>query len=125
MPTILLADDHPDIRQALTIRLERSGFTVVPASNGLEVIEAATAATPALILMDLNMPDLDGIETTLRLRQQEKLTHVPIIALTAYALPGDQHRALTAGCDDFHAKPFDFERLLEQINSLITARKQV
>lgn len=123
MPTILVADDHDDIRKALSIRLERNGFTVVPASTGLEALEAAGNSSPALILMDLNMPDLDGIETTLRMKREKKLTHIPIIALTAYALPGDQTRALNAGCDDFHPKPFDFDRLLTQINSLISARR--
>lgn len=123
MPTILVADDHDDIRKALSIRLERNGFTVVPASTGLEALQAADTSSPALILMDLNMPDLDGIETTLRLKREKKLTHIPIIALTAYALPGDQTRALNAGCDDFHPKPYDFDRLLAQINTLISARQ--
>jgi len=120
MHTILVVDDHDDIRRALTIRLEQSGFTVIAACNGLEAIEVASHSTPALILMDLNMPDLDGLEATLRLKREPHLATVPVIALTAYALPGDQSRAICAGCDDFHAKPFDFERLLSQIQRLIS-----
>jgi two-component system cell cycle response regulator DivK len=123
MHTILVADDHDDIRRVLTIRLERSGFTVIAARNGLEAIDLASNSTPALILMDLNMPGLDGLEATLRLKREPHLATVPIIALTAYALPGDQSRAICAGCDDFHAKPFDFELLLSQIQRLINASR--
>ncbi|MCM2369683.1 response regulator [Aporhodopirellula aestuarii] len=119
MPTLLVVDDHDDIREMMTLQLQRRGFAVVPARNGMEAVLAAANIVPALILMDVNMPELDGLEATMQIHQANQENRIPIIALTAYALPGDKARALAAGCDAFHPKPIDFEKLIEQINELI------
>jgi CheY-like chemotaxis protein len=119
MTTILLVDDHDDICDMMTRQLQKRGFAVVTASNGLEAVLACAHATPALILMDINMPKLDGIEATMQIRAADPGKRIPVIALTAYALPGDEARAKVAGCDAFHAKPVDFDRLFQQINGLI------
>ena len=119
MTTILLVDDHDDIRDMMTRQLQKHGYAVVTASNGLEAVIATAQTLPALILMDINMPELDGIEATMQIRAANVENRIPVIALTAYALPGDEIRAKAAGCDAFHAKPVDFERLLEQISALL------
>ncbi len=119
MTTILLVDDHDDIRDMLTRQLQKRGFAVVSAKNGLEAVLQASQCAPALILMDINMPELDGIEATLQIRAADPEYRIPVIALTAYALPGDEARAKAAGCEGFHPKPVDFDKLFEQIHSLL------
>jgi CheY-like chemotaxis protein len=119
MTTILLVDDHDDIRDLISRQLEKRGYAIATASNGLEAVLAVAQSPPALILMDVNMPELDGIEATMQIRAANSEHRIPVIALTAYALPGDQARALAAGCDAFHPKPIDFDKLCEQISQLI------
>jgi len=119
MTTILLVEDHDDIRAMMTLQLQKRGFAVVSAINGLEAVLQTAQSAPALILMDINMPELDGIEATVKIRAADAKQRIPVIALTAYALPGDEARALAAGCDDFHSKPVDFDRLFDQISRLI------
>ncbi|SMP72461.1 Response regulator receiver domain-containing protein [Neorhodopirellula lusitana] len=119
MPTILLVDDHDDIRDMMKRRLQMHGYNVVTAVNGLEAVLATAQAAPSLILMDINMPELDGIEATMQIRAADPEQRIPVIALTAYALPGDQERATAAGCDGFHPKPVDFDILFAQIHELI------
>ncbi len=113
MSTILVVDDCDDIRELITLHLEKRGFTVVSACNGSEGVLAATNAPRALILMDVNMPELDGFEATLQIRKLDLESRIPVIALTAYALTGDEARARAAGCDDFHAKPISFDKLFQ------------
>jgi len=119
MTTILLVEDYDDIREMMTIQLQKRGFAVVFAKNGLEAVLQAAESSPSLILMDINMPELDGIEATVKIRAASADHQIPVIALTAYALPGDEARALAAGCDDFHPKPVEFDRLFAQISFLI------
>ncbi len=119
MPTILLVDDHDDIRDMMKRQLESRGFSVVTATNGLEAVLACAQAAPAWILMDINMPELDGIEATMQIRAANTSARIPVIALTAYALAGDEARARNAGCDDFHPKPVDFDKLFGQIHCLL------
>ncbi|TWU46529.1 response regulator [Rubripirellula reticaptiva] len=121
MTTILLGDDNDDIREMMTLQLEKRGFAVVAVSNGVEAVLATAQVAPALILMDINMPELDGFEATMQIRaaDTDPSQRIPVIALTAYALPGDQARTKAAGCNAFHAKPVDFDRLFDQINELI------
>jgi len=121
MTTILVVDDHDDIRDLMARHLEKRGFAVSLARNGLEAVLAAANSLPSLILMDINMPELDGLEATLQIRQSESENRIPVIALTAYALADDQARAIAAGCDAFHPKPIDFDKLFEQINDLIAS----
>ncbi len=103
---ILVVEDNLDNRRILVYRLRRIGdFEIVEASNGREALELVEQQTPDLIFMDLKMPVMDGWEATRRIRQMEGEKRIPIIALTAQAMAGDEQKALAAGCDDYVAKP--------------------
>lgn len=119
MTTILIVDDHDDIRDMMTRQLQKRGYAVVAATNGIEGVLAAAQSAPSLILMDINMPELDGIEATVQIRSADAENRIPVIALTAYALPDDEARAKVAGCDAFHSKPVDFDKLFHQIEELL------
>tara|TARA_A100001391_G_scaffold95621_1_gene63428 strand:- start:790 stop:1179 length:390 start_codon:yes stop_codon:yes gene_type:complete len=119
MSTILVVDDNDDIRDLLTRKMKSHGYTVATACDGVEAVKVASSSDLALILMDINLPELDGLEATMQIRAGDNDKHTPVIALTAYALPDDQSRAKAAGCDAFHAKPIDFDRLFDQISELI------
>jgi two-component system, cell cycle response regulator DivK len=115
MPKILLIEDNEMNRDMLSRRLIRRGYEVVLATNGQEGLALARSGCPDLILMDLNLPTLDGWETTRRIKSSASTAAIPIIALTAHAMSGDKEQALAAGCDDYDTKPIEFERLLEKI----------
>jgi CheY-like chemotaxis protein len=100
-------------------RLTRAGFTVVVAGDGEQGVAMANSEAPALILMDLSLPVLDGWEATRRLKAAAETSSIPVIALSAHAMEGERTRALAAGCDDFDTKPVDFPRLLEKIRTLL------
>jgi CheY-like chemotaxis protein len=119
MPKILLIEDNEQHRDALSRRLQRQGYTVVIAVDGKEGITMAQSALPNVILMDLNLPEVDGWEATRRLKAAPETQMIPVIALTAHAIDGDRERAIEAGCDDYHAKPVDFPQLLNQIETLL------
>jgi CheY-like chemotaxis protein len=119
MPTILIAEDNADLRQLLRLQLEKHGFSCVEVADGSEVLEALKANSIDLVLMDLNMPELDGWETSVAIRTNDQFAHTPIIAITAYSLKGDRARATAAGCDAFHCKPVDLDVLLSDIKSLL------
>src|SRR5262249_34207338 len=95
------------------------GFEVLVAEDGEAGCAAAMAELPDLILMDLDLPVVDGWEATRRLKSNETTRAIPIIALTAHAMAGSREKALGVGCDDFDTKPVDFERLLQKINRLL------
>ena len=118
MPRILIVDDNEDNRDVLSRRLQRKGFEVTCAAGGQQAIKQAGSDRPDLILMDMNMPELDGWEATSRIRQ-DGIT-VPIVAITAHAMTGDRERALESGCTDYHTKPVDLEKLLELMETLLT-----
>jgi len=122
MPTILVADDNADLRRTMEIWLIRLGFQVLTVSNGIEAVEAVCVQKPALILMDMNMPVMDGWTATCELKNDANTREVPILALTAYSLPGDQARCIAAGCDACLAKPVDFDVLAAQIHSILASR---
>jgi two-component system, cell cycle response regulator DivK len=122
MATILIAEDHSDVLNLISCRLADQGFVVLKATNGLDAVELARHNRPDLVLMDMHMPVLDGWQASCQFKHDRHLCNIPIIALTAYVLPGDQARARQAGCDDYHPKPLDFEILLRQIDELL-ARK--
>ncbi len=119
MPKILLIEDNEQNRDALARRLQRRGYDVIMAADGQQGIAMAQSELPDLILMDLNLPDVDGWEATQIIKKIPKTQAIPIMAMTAHAIAGDQERALQAGCDDYHAKPVEFTRLLEQIEALL------
>ncbi len=106
---ILVAEDVPDNLLLLQSILEASGHRISVACNGEEAIALATAQLPDLILMDLSMPIIDGWEATQQIKSQASTSHIPIIALTAHAMPGDRERAFSAGCNDYLTKPIDLE----------------
>lgn len=119
MPRLLIADDNEQNRDMLSRRLQRRGFDVMIAPDGRAAVEMARAERPDLILMDMNMPELDGWEATRQIKSQPDGAGVPVIGLTAHALEGDRERALEAGCADYHTKPVDFTRLMSQIEALL------
>ena len=112
-PTILVAEDHEDSRDALRALLEAFGFRVIVAANGREAIETALRHRPDLILMDIMMPELDGFEAIERIRAERQLGGTPIIAVTA--MEGARPRALAAGANDCVHKPIEIRRLLERL----------
>src|ERR1043166_3090897 len=117
MAKILLVEDNEMNRDMLSRRLERKGYTVAIAVDGLQGVEMATADPPALILMDMSLPVLDGWEATRRLKADERTKLIPIIALTAHAMQGDEQKAKEAGCDDYDVQPVELSRLLEKIQT--------
>ncbi|HYH41185.1 MAG TPA: response regulator [Burkholderiales bacterium] len=116
---ILYVEDNDDNIYVLKNRLGRAGYTVLIAMNGEQGIELATAEKPDLILMDLSLPVLDGWEATRRLKAASETRDIPVIALTAHAMPGDREKAMEAGCDDFDTKPVDIARLRGKIQALL------
>jgi two-component system, cell cycle response regulator DivK len=119
MPKILLIEDNEQNRDALSRRLQRRGYDVILAFDGKQGVALAQAELPDLVLMDLNLPDVDGWEATRQLKAAPETAAIPVMAMTAHAIAGDQERALQAGCDDYHAKPVEFPRLLTQIEALL------
>jgi two-component system, cell cycle response regulator DivK len=119
MPKILLVEDNEMNRDMLSRRLERRGYEIVVAVDGGEGLELARTAAPDLILMDMSLPVLDGWEATRRLKAAPETQKIPVIALTAHAMRGDQEKALEAGCDDYDTKPVDLPRLLGKIETLL------
>lgn len=122
MPKILVVEDNEENRDSLRRRLERRGFQVVLAEDGQKAIDTATIEKPDLILMDMNMPTLDGWEATRRIKALPDLAGTPVIALTAHAMTGDRERALAAGCTDYHTKPIEFSQLQSQIESILSGQ---
>ena len=122
MSKILLVEDNEMNRDMLSRRLERKGYEVGLAVDGVQGVEMARTGGYDLILMDMSLPDLDGWEATRRLRAAPETKTVPIIALTAHAMAGDREKAIEAGCDDYDTKPVELQRLLSKIEALL-ARK--
>ena len=124
MAKILLVEDNEMNRDMLSRRLHRKGYDVVIAIDGAEGVALARSEAPALILMDMSLPVLDGWEATRQLKAAPETYSIPIIALTAHAMAGDREKAIAAGCDDYDTKPVEFSRLLEKIEVLLkgTAR---
>ena len=119
MRTILIVEDNEASRDALARRLERRNYVVLLAVDGIEAVSSARSAKPDLILMDLGLPGIDGWDTTAQLKADPETRHIPIIVLSAHAMPNDRHRALAAGGDDFDSKPVQFDRLLEKIETML------
>ncbi|GAB4434505.1 MAG: hypothetical protein Kow0031_16250 [Anaerolineae bacterium] len=122
--TILLVEDHEFNLNTLTDYLSMQGFTVITATNGKEAIERARESTPNLILMDIQMPEMDGLEAIRRLRADPAFVALPIIALTALAMPGDRERCLAAGANDYISKPISLNGLTKTINNHLFATNQ-
>ena len=122
MTKILYVEDNEDNLYMLTNRLYRAGYEVRIATDGEEGVKMSRSENPALIIMDLGLPVLDGWEAILQIKSSPETKHIPIIALTAHAMSYDRAKAREAGCDDFETKPVDMPRLLEKIRSLLKER---
>ena len=119
MTKILLVEDNEMNRDMLSRRLQNKGYEVVLAIDGEEGIEKAQTEQPALILMDMSLPGIDGWEATRRLKATPRTQSIPVIALTAHVMTIDRDRALAAGCSDFDTKPIELQRLLNKIAILL------
>jgi two-component system, cell cycle response regulator DivK len=121
MPKILLVEDNEMNRDMLSRRLQRRGYEIVVAVDGVQGVALANAENPDLILMDMSLPIMDGWEATRSIKANTNTQSIPIIALTAHAMSGDREQALKAGCDDYDTKPIDLSRLLTKIEVFIAA----
>ncbi len=119
MSRILLVEDHEEIWDFLSRRLKRRGHDVILATDGQQGVDKALAERPDVVLLDMNLPVMDGWTAAGRIKADAGSKQLPIIALTAHAMSGDREKAIAAGCDDYHPKPVDFSRLLEQIEALV------
>ena len=119
MPKILLVEDNEMNRDMLSRRLARKGYEVVCAVNGAEGVTMASSESPDLILMDLSLPVMDGWDATRMIKADDATRAIPVIALTAHAMDGDEQKARDAGCDDYDTKPIEFPRLLGKIEALL------
>jgi two-component system, cell cycle response regulator DivK len=119
MPKILLVEDNELNRDMLSRRLTRRGYEVIVAEDGAAGLAAARCQQPDLILMDMSLPVLDGWEATRQLKADEATRSIPVVALTAHAMAGDEEKALSAGCDAYETKPVELGRLLLKVESLL------
>jgi CheY-like chemotaxis protein len=124
MKTILIADDKDSSRELIRALLERSGYRVQEAADGTQALEQARSIGPDLILLDLQMPRLDGFGVLRELRQDARFHNVPVVALTAYAMHGDREKALEAGFTSYITKPVNLMELREHIARLLQASAQ-
>jgi CheY-like chemotaxis protein len=121
---LLYIEDNEDNLYMLTLWFDvLGGYEIVSAPDGAAGIAMAAAELPDLILMDLNLPEIDGWEATRRLKADPATRDIPIIALTAHAMAGDREKAITTGCDDFETKPIEFDRLLAKIERVLAAKE--
>ena len=116
---ILVVEDHEDNRRILRDMLTNAGYEVIEVENGEEAIRAASAHRPDLILMDIQLPVIDGYETTRRLKADPAVRAIPVIVITSYALSGDEAKARVAGCDDYVTKPYSPRQVLAKIRTYL------
>ncbi len=121
MTKLLLVEDHEELWDFLSRRLRRRGFDVVLAHDGKQALDQVAAETPDLVLLDMNLPVMDGWTVARTLRAEAN--PIAIIALTAHAMMGDRDKALAAGCDDYHPKPVAFDLLLQQIDEVLLRKE--
>ncbi len=119
MAKILLVEDNEMNRDMLSRRLVRRGYEVAVAPDGEQGVAMARSEAPALILMDMSLPGMDGWEATRQIKAAPETRAIPVIALTAHAMAGDREKAMAAGCDDYDTKPLDLARLLEKVEALL------
>ena len=119
MSLILLVEDNEMNRDMLSRRLKRKGFELIYAGDGVEAVESAKQNLPSLILMDVSLPEMDGLEATKLIKRAPATENIPIIALTAHAMEGDRERCLAAGCNDYDTKPIELSRLLDKMKTFL------
>jgi len=118
--TVLLIEDNEQNRYLVTFLLERSGYTVWAFADGIRGIEAARTRTPALVLLDIQLPTMDGYAVARALRQNDALRQIPILAVTSYAMPGDREKALEAGCTGYIEKPINPETFVAEVERALS-----
>ena len=119
MAKVLLVEDHEEIWDFLSRRLKRRGYDVVLATDGQQGLDMARTEQPDVMLLDMNLPVMDGWTVAGHLKASPETAAIPVIALTAHAMSGDREKVLKAGCDDYHPKPVDFGKLLTQMETLL------
>ncbi len=119
MAKILIVEDNEENRDMLSRRLARRGFEVIVARDGGEGMEMARSQAPDLILMDISLPVVDGLEATRQLKAARGTQQIPIVSLTAHAMAGDRDKAIDAGCNDYASKPIDMTLLMSIIENLL------
>jgi two-component system, cell cycle response regulator DivK len=124
MDKVLVIEDNKDNLKIITYALERGGYSVIAAESGEDGFELALKEKPLFILMDINLPGMDGLETTKRIRSSEVNGNIPIIAITSYAMSGDRERILAAGCNGYIEKPIDPITIVEQLHKLLDKKKK-
>jgi two-component system, cell cycle response regulator DivK len=117
---ILYIEDYPDNRLLIRRVLMAEGYEVIEAADAQEALQKALSHPPDLILMDINLPEVDGYTLTARIRATPKLSHIPVVALTANVMKGDRERVLEAGCDGYIQKPVDIDQLPRQISRYLS-----
>lgn len=121
---ILIVEDNPPNMRLIETTLRAKGYTLLKATDGKEALDMATRERPSLIIMDIQLPRVGGLEVARRLRQMPAFSHIPIIALTAYAMKGDKEKFIEAGCDGYLAKPISTRELPEMIAEMLQQRQK-
>jgi two-component system cell cycle response regulator DivK len=121
--TILIVEDEPRNLKLLRDLLQRFGYEILEALDGEQGVKLAGEKIPDLILMDIMMPKMDGLEATRIIKADTKTKHIPIIALTSYAMKGDREKTIEAGCDGYIAKPIDIKEVLKTIETYLTVKQ--
>jgi CheY-like chemotaxis protein len=119
MKKVLVIEDNPDNLRLITYPLQRYGYEVVSAATGEEGVEKALKGGFLFILMDIDLPGIDGVEAARRIRASGKIDHVPIIAITSYAMTGDREKIITAGCNGYFEKPIDPLSIMDKIHKIV------
>jgi len=119
---VLVVDDNALNRELLRLVLEQQGYEVREAVSAEEALRMVQEIHPVLILMDCHLPGMDGLTATRQLKRIEGISGIPVVAVTAHAMPGDRERALEAGCNDYISKPVDFSRLIAIVDKLLPAK---
>jgi CheY-like chemotaxis protein len=124
MSTLLLVEDNKPNRRMVKRKLSTNGFEVIEAGDGKEALERVREDRPDLVLMDLSLPRMDGWEVTSRINNDEEISNIPVVALTAHAQPADRESALEAGCRDYLSKPVDFDELFSTVDEILDESRQ-
>jgi len=119
---VLVVEDNMDTYELVHFILEKNGFETFLAVNGRDGVTAAQKQRPDLIIMDMSMPEMDGWTATAHIKRDESLTSIPLLALTAHALPADRQRAMDAGCNEYITKPMDLDDLVKAVEHWVNKR---
>ena len=122
---ILIVEDNPQNMRLIEMTLRGKGYNLFKAIDGEQALDMAFRERPDLIIMDIQLPKLDGLEVTRKLRQSPEFSHIPIIAITAYAMKGDEQKAIEAGCDAYLSKPINTRQLPGMIAQMLTQDKKI